>query len=444
MRLLFIHQNFPGQFRHLAAMFAAFDDVQLVAIGDHANVAGLPLPRGIERLSYTPARPPTKDVHPYLRSIEAAVLRGQAVARKAIELRQRGFVPDLICVHAAWGEGLYLRDIFPASRILGYFEFYYRSIGTDVGFDPEFPASPDDALRIRTWNMTHQSTYFAVDWGLSPTQWQASTFPAEMQQRLSVIHDGVDTRRLTPDARARFTLADGRQLGREDEVVTFVSRGLEPYRGFHVFMRALPDLMRRRPAAQFVIVGADTPSYGRRPSDAANWREKLLTEVGDRIDSGRLHFSGKLPYEAFVALLQVSRAHVYLTYPFVLSWSMLEAMAIGAPVAASATAPVTEVIQHEVDGLLFDFFDRDALVASVCRLLEDGELSSALSAAGRKTVVERYDLAQRCLPAQARLMRDLLQTGRGAAPRREAVGAGSTDLLGSGPPPQRAQRPHTE
>lgn len=417
MRLLFVHQNFPGQYRHLAAAFAAAKDVQVVAIGDHANVAGVPAPAGIERLTYSPARAPTKGVHPYLRHVEAAVLRGQALARKAIELRQRGFVPDLICVHAAWGEGLYLRDIFPASRILGYFEFYYRATGADMGFDPEFPTTLDDQLRIRTWNMTHQSTYFAVDWGLAPTRWQASTFPAEMQQRLSVIHDGVDTRRLVPDRQARFALADGRTLGADDEVVTFVSRGLEPYRGFHVFMRALPELMRRRPAAQFVVVGADTPSYGRRPSDAPNWRVKLLAEVGDRIDASRLHFTGKLAYDAFVALLRISRAHVYLTYPFVLSWSMLEAMAVGAPIAASATAPVTEVVEHEANGLLFDFFERDALVATVCRLLEDADLRAALTAAARRHVVERYDLASVCLPAQARLLQELLRTGSGAAPR---------------------------
>jgi glycosyltransferase involved in cell wall biosynthesis len=415
MRLLFVHQNFPGQFRHLAAAFAAAGEAQVVAIGEHANVAGLPLPPGIERLSYSPARAPTKDVHPYLRNVEAAVLRGQAVARKAIELRQRGFVPDLICVHAAWGEGLYLRDVFPTSRILGYFEFCYRGSGADVGFDPEFPATLDDQLRVRTWNMTQQSTFFAVDRGLSPTRWQAGTFPPEIRQRLSVIHDGIDTRRLAPDPQARFALADGRSLTAQDEVITFVGRGLEPYRGFHVFMRALPELMARRPAAQVVVVGGDAPSYGRRPEGAATWREKLLAEVGERIDPGRLHFTGKLPYERFAALLQLSRAHVYLTYPFVLSWSMLEAMAVGAPVAASATAPVTEVIEHERNGLLFEFFDREALVAAVCRLLDDAELRQRLTSAARRTVVERYDLAGVCLPAQARLIRDLLQAGRDAA-----------------------------
>jgi len=415
MKLLFVHQNFPGQYRHLASTFAGFDDVQVVAIGEHANVAGLPPPPRIERLTYAPARATTQGVHPYLRQVEAAVLRGQAVARKAMELRQRGFVPDLICVHTAWGEGLYLRDVFPTSRILGYFEFYYRATGTDVGFDPEFPAALDDQLRIRTWNMTQQSSYFAVDWGLSPTRWQASVYPAEMQQRLSVVHDGIDTRRLQPDAQARFLLQDGRQLGPQEEVVTFVSRGLEPYRGFHVFMRALPELMRRRPLAQFVVVGVDKPSYGRAPAGAANWREKLLAEVGEHIDAGRLHFTGKLPYGAFVRLLQISRTHLYLSYPFVLSWSMLEAMAVGAPIAASATSPVTEVIEHGVNGLLFDFFDRDALIESVCQLLDDAALREQLAAAARATVVARYDLSTVCLPAQARLLREVLQTGRGTA-----------------------------
>ncbi|HMO47623.1 MAG TPA: glycosyltransferase [Rubrivivax sp.] len=423
MKLLFVHQNFPGQFKHLAAAFAALDDVQVVAIGEQANLAGLPPPPRIERLAYSVARAPTQGVHPYLRNVEAAVLRGQAVARKALELRQRGFVPDLICVHAAWGEGLYLRDIFAASRILAYFEYYYRGSGADVGFDPEFPAELDDLLRIRTWNMTQQSSCFAADWGLSPTRWQASTYPAEMQQRLSVIHDGIDTRRLAPDAQARFSLADGRRLGPQDEVVSFVSRGLEPYRGFHVFMRALPELMRRRPAAQFVIVGVDKPSYGRSPADAAHWREKLLAEVGDRLDLGRVHFTGKLPYDAFVRLLQLSRAHVYLTYPFVLSWSMLEAMAVGAPLAASATAPVSEVIEHGRNGLLFDFFDGKALVETVCRLVDDAELRQRLAAAARRTVVERYDLSTVCLPAQASLMRELLHSGRGPAALSAPSGA---------------------
>lgn len=417
MKLLLVHQNFPGQYRYLAAALRKLPGAQIVALGDADNLEGVPPPAGIERLTYRPGRAPTPGIHPYLKQIEAAVLRGQAVLRQAQELRRRGFVPDLICVHAAWGEALYLRDIFPRSRILAYFEFYYRGHGADVGYDPEFPATLDDRLRVRTWNMVHQSSFFAVDWGVSPTRFQAEMFPPEMRQRLSVVHDGIDTRALRPDPGARVTLPGGRTFDRTtDEVVTFVSRGLEPYRGFHVFMRALPELLRRCPRAQVVIVGRDTPSYGRAPGDAPNWRVKMLRELDGRIDLARVHFVGTLPYPTFTTLLQVSRAHVYLTYPFVLSWSLLEAMALGAPVAASATPPVTEVVAHDANGLLFDFFDPPALVDAVHRLLSEPELGLRLAEAARAAVVDRYDLQAVCLPAHARLLQSLVEHGHGRLP----------------------------
>ncbi|MBL8352195.1 MAG: glycosyltransferase family 4 protein [Burkholderiaceae bacterium] len=412
MKILLVHQNFPGQYKHLVTALAGAPGVQVVAMGDHQNVAMRPAPPGIERVTYSPTREPAPAVHPYLRHVEKAVLRGQATARKALELRRRGFVPDLICVHAAWGEALYLRDIFPRSPILAYFEFYYRARGADMGFDPEFPISLDDQLRIRTWNMTHQSSFFSVDWGVTPTAWQASAFPPEFRQRLSVIPEGIDTEALRPNPDARFNLPGGRSLGRDDEVVSFVSRGLEPYRGFHVFMRALPELLARRPAAQVVLVGGDAPSYGRAPSDAANWREKLLAEVGSGLDLDRVHFTGKIPYSSLLSLLQISRAHVYLTYPFVLSWSLLEAMSLGTPIAASSTAPVTEVIEQGSNGLLYDFFDRSAMLDSICRLLDDAQLRQALGSAARRSVIERYDLKSRCLPAQLALLQQVMQRRR--------------------------------
>ena len=187
MKLLFIHQNFPGQYKHLVARFGADTNMQLVAIGEAVNLAKRPVPAGVNRLAYSVSRTPAQDVHPYLRNIEAAVLRGQAVARVAMELQRKGFVPDVICVHPAWGEALYLRDVFPESRMLCFFEFYYRGEGADVGFDPEFPATLDDRLRIRTWNMVQQSSFFASDWGITPTRFQASVYPPEIQARLSIF-----------------------------------------------------------------------------------------------------------------------------------------------------------------------------------------------------------------------------------------------------------------
>lgn len=416
MRILLVHQNFPGQYRHLAATLRRFPGAEVIALGDARNLANVPAPAGIRRLTYSLARQPSGQVHPYLRQVESAVLRGQAVARACQQLRRRGFVPDLVCAHAAWGEALYLRDIFPDSRLLGYFEYYYQAIGADIGFDPEFPSTLDDRLRVRTWNMVHQSTYFAVDQAMTPTHWQASTFPAEMQGRMSVVHEGIDTERLRPDPAAVVELPGGLRLDRNAAVVTFVSRGLEPYRGFHIFMRALPALLERLPQAQVVIVGRDAPSYGRKPSDAEHWRAKMLAELGGRLDLARVHFVGTLPYETFCQLMQVSRAHVYLTYPFVLSWSMLEAMALGAPVIGSRTAPVTEVIAHEQNGLLVDFFDGQGLVDAVERLVADGELQQRLGAAGRDHVVQHYDLRNRCLPALAKLLQRVAEGAPPAAP----------------------------
>lgn len=417
LRILFVHQNFPGQFKHLAEYLSAKPGVQVVALGEQSNLDRYPPPSGVKRYAYKLHRGNTPNQHPYLRNIEAGILRGQAVARSALDLRKRGFVPDLICAHPAWGEALYLADVFPESRLLSYNEFYYRGHGADVGFDPEFPATLDSRLRVRTWNMVQQSTFFASTWGISPTRWQASVYPPEFQTRMSVIHDGINTRLLTPDRAATFTLNDGKVLSWEDEIVTFVSRGLEPYRGIHIYMRALPELMRQRPLAHFVMVGGDKPSYGKSPPDAANWRTKLLKEIAAHIDLKRLHFVGKIPHSQFVALLRISRAHVYLTYPFVLSWSMLEAMALGAPIVASSTAPVREVMQHQRNGLLFDFFDKDALIASVCRVIEDTDLREALVQTARTDVVRQFDLEKICLPAQLRLIDDLVN---GRTPHRRA------------------------
>jgi glycosyltransferase involved in cell wall biosynthesis len=239
--------------------------------------------------------------------------------------------------------------------------------------------------------------------GISPTGFQADTFPAAFRDRISVIHDGIDTDHVRPDAGARFTLPDGRVLTRDDEVVTFVNRNLEPYRGYHVFMRALPRLLRERPNAQVLIVGGDEVSYGSKPPKGQTWKQIFIDEVRGQIaddDWARVHFLGRVPYTVFVPLLQVSRVHVYLTYPFVLSWSLFEAMSAGAAIVASNTAPVREAIAEGKTGLLVDFFDRDALVGQVCRLMEDSRLRDRLGQAARAHVRAQYDLRRICLPQQ--------------------------------------------
>lgn len=402
MKILFIHQNFPGQFKHLAPALAARGH-ECTALT--LRVKEAVVWNGVRVLPYVVKRQSGQGVHPWLADTETKVIRGEACYRAAIALRDNGYVPDIIVAHHGWGEPMFLRDVWPGARIGLYCELYHLSDRDHMGFDPEFMPRVDagERLRIRMKNLNNMIHLPLCDMGISPTGFQADTFPAVFRDRISVIHDGIDTDHVRPDAGARFTLPDGRVLTRDDEVVTFVNRNLEPYRGYHVFMRALPRLLRERSDAQVLIVGGDEVSYGSKPPKGQTWKQIFIDEVRGQIaddDWARVHFLGRIPYTVFVPLLQVSRVHVYLTYPFVLSWSLFEAMSAGAAIVASDTAPVREAIVEGETGLLVDFFDRDALVGQVCRLMEDSRLRDSLGQAARAHVRAQYDLRRICLPQQ--------------------------------------------
>jgi glycosyltransferase involved in cell wall biosynthesis len=404
MRALFVHQNFPGQYRHIAPSLARRQGFQVVGLGENPGDA---LP-GVHHVRYKAPPSGAKDVHRYVRRFENAVYRGQHVARACLALKERGFTPDIICCHPGWGEALFLKDVWPDARTLYYFEFYYRSSGADVGFDPPGQPVPiDDACRVRTLNSTHLLSLDSADWGQTPTRWQASRFPDWARQRMSVIHEGIDTDSIRRDDRASFALPDGRRLTRDDEVVSFVSRGLEPYRGFHTFMRALPEIMANRPKAQIVLVGGDDPHYGAKPKEGGTWKDLLLNELGDRLDRSRLHFTGKIPHAALGALMSIAAAHVYLTYPFVLSWSLLEAMSSSCAIIGSRTAPVQEVITDGETGVLVDFFSPEEVAAAVIRALEDPPRMQPMREAARRLVREYYDLHRICLPKHLALIDDV-------------------------------------
>ncbi|WP_310451830.1 glycosyltransferase [Sulfuritalea sp.] len=316
MNLLFLHQNFPAQFRHIAAHFAADPAHKVVAIGDAGNLQrATGLHPQIELRPY-PAPPSAAGAtHRYLQGYEAAMHRGLQCARIASQLKAGGFLPDLIVAHPGWGESLFLREVFPDARLVLHAEYYYHATGADVGFDPEFPPQADDPFRLRIKNTTQWMSMEQADLLIAPTQWQKSRFPDLVQDRLRVVHDGIDTGRVAPNPSARIGLRQaGITLGAEDEVVTYVARNLEPYRGFHIFMRSLPSLLKRRPQARVMIVGGDQVSYGSKPADGRTWRKTMTDEIGEYVDKNRVHFLGRLPYADYLHLLQVSTVHAYLTW----------------------------------------------------------------------------------------------------------------------------------
>ncbi len=402
MNILFIHQNFPGQFKHLAPA--------LVALGHKVTALTLRVKepgrwQGVQLLPYVIKRKPATGLHPWLVDFETKLLRAEACHAAATRLKAQGFEPDVIIAHPGWGESMFLRDLWPEARIGLYCELYYKIRDGDVNFDPEFPnrAAEREPIRLRLKNLNNILQAEVGDLGLSPTEFQANTFPKAVRDRISVIHDGIDTEALRPNSDASYPLSKGEALTRDDEVITFVNRNLEPYRGYHIFMRALPQLLKARPNARILIVGGDEVSYGAKPPKGQTWKQIYIDEVRNQIsdaDWQRVHFLGRIPYDRFVSLLQVSRCHVYLTYPFVLSWSLIEAMSCGAPIVASDTTPLHEAIHHNRTGLLFPFFDQDRMLAEICRVLEDRQLAHSLGQAARVFARGKYDLQTVCLPQQ--------------------------------------------
>ena len=410
MNILFIHQSFPGQFKHLVP--------SLVEKGH--NVLGMSFSNknndtfeGSKIIFYKPSRGSTKDVHPWVSDFETKVIRAEACLRRAIELKDSGFYPELIIAHHGWGESLFLKQLWPKAKLGIYCEFFYLIEGADVGFDPEFP--PEDVgerYRIMLKNINNIMHFQNADAGISPTYWQASTFPEPFRSKISIIHDGIDTEKLVPNAKVKLILNGTLALTKQDEVITFVNRNLEPYRGYHIFMRSLPEIMKARPNANILIIGGDQVSYGAKPKNNESWKNIFFNEIRPQLTEdqlSRIFFLGNIAYSDFISVLQLSTVHVYLTYPFVLSWSLLEAMSVGCAIVASDTKPLHEVIVQNENGRLVDFFDFNKLSKDICYLLENSDERIRLGKNARNFIRENYDLKNVCLPNQLEWIDSLLK-----------------------------------
>ncbi|OUL37411.1 glycosyl transferase family 1 [Nostoc sp. T09] len=398
MRVLFLHNNFPAQYRHVALNLAQ-DPNNLVVFATKNREVTLP---GIHKAIFEPSRDPHPTTHHYVRPLEGAVLHGQAVYKLTEQLKARGFVPDVICGHSGWGPTLFVKDAFPDTPLICYFEWFYHAHGSDADFDPTEPLTIDDVARIRLKNAPILLDLYTCDRGLSPTNWQKSQFPPEFQGKISVLHDGVDTEFFQPNPKAKLVLPN-LDLSGVDEIVTYVARGMEPYRGFPQFIEAIAYVQERRPNCHVVIVGADRVCYGKSLPEGSTYKDLMLKKVP--LDLSRVHFTGTLPYGEYLQVIQASSVHVYLTRPFVLSWSMIEAMSTGCLVLGSDTAPVSEIIQDGENGLLVDFFSPQKIADRIDEVLDHSTRMEQIRVNARKTVLERYALAD-LLPKHIQLIKD--------------------------------------
>ncbi|MCP4385233.1 MAG: glycosyltransferase [Hyphomicrobiales bacterium] len=408
MRYLFIHQTIPGQFPHLAKSLANDPNNRVVFL-TRFGTEELP---GVETIRYR-VKPQSGPTHPQLQNLQNGVVAAEAVAETLLRLEtDHSFRPDLIYAHPGWGETLFVKEIFPDVPVIHYAEYYYHTLGSDSFATPDEVPVFADYMRLTMKNAVNLMSLDLCDRAVTPTKWQLRQQPETYRNKISVIHDGIDTTIAKPNPATVLQIPDGTRLSHGDEVVTYINRNLEPVRGMFTFAEAADAIARKRPNCRFLVVGSETGRYyGPVPPKGQSYREMAVARLGAARD--RCFFMGKLPYPDFIRVLQVSAAHVYLTRPFVLSWSMLEAMSAGCVVIGAASPPVAEVISDDENGLLVDPFSAEELAERIDEALEDKQRMREIAGAARQTILDRYDL-EMCLRAQEELIADTLAAGDAA------------------------------
>nr|WP_321513946.1 glycosyltransferase [uncultured Pseudodesulfovibrio sp.] len=409
MRILITHNNFPAQFRHIAEYLGRSGEHQIIfATKTPRNDWNIP---GVIKAIYSSPETTTKDTHILAQAFDEGVRHGHAMLDLCNKLKKGGFTPDVILGHSGWGQTMFLRDVFPDTPFIGYFEWYYSANSAEVLFDDTEISLAQKAM-LRTRNAPILQDLASCCAGITPTAWQHTQFPIEFQSKLLQAHDGIDTRYFAPASNGKLDISTlslpNADLSGAEELVTYSARGMEPYRGFPQFYEALPAILEARPKCHILIVGTDRTCYSPRLPKGQTYKQIMQEKV--KVDESRVHFTGLLPYGKYKQVLQASTVHVYLTWPFVLSWSLLEAMSCGCLVVASDTEPVREVISHEKNGLFTDFHSSEKIAISTVNALAKQEELVELRRNARNTVLERYCLSK-CLPVHLDLLNQTAQKG---------------------------------
>lgn len=397
MNYLFSHRNFPAQYRHILQELCKDKNNHILFLTNAAQSGNI---KNIQKLVYSLKRNVPDNCHRYLQQYEKAVIHGQAAAELLIKLKNNGYKPDLICAHP-WGNSMFFKDVYPNVPLLNYCEWYYNSENSDVDFDGHKP-SYDEMAKIRCKNAQLLLDIVASDKAVAPTRWQKIQYPKEFHDKIEVLHDGIDTDYFKPNCDVLFSIPEKQlTLSQNDDVITYATRGMEPYRGFPQFMEMAEKLLKRRPNVHIVVGGEDRICYGPK-LEKGTYKQIMLNKLD--LDMSRVHFTGGLPYMEYKKLMQISSAHVYLTYPFVLSWSMLEAMSCGCCLVGSKTPPVEEVIEDNKNGLLVDFYDVEALTDKVEYALDNQDKMVEIRENARNTIIEKYDL-KKLLPRHIEILK---------------------------------------
>ncbi|MBF0265842.1 MAG: glycosyltransferase [Gammaproteobacteria bacterium] len=405
LNFLFIHPAFPGQFSHLAPYLSSLGHTVVAITKHHFNTSKWKGVYLINMPIYSEFESHDNDI---VESIKPRLKSADIVFNHASILKNQGYHPDVIISHPGWGDDLFIKILWPKAKFITYCEYYYHDQADELSFQANLFKPTLTSLKT---NKIKNSTYLLQiaesDAAYSPTHWQAKSFPSIFNSFINVIHDGIDTSILKPNRHIKVKIQEDVILSADDQIITYVSRNLEPYRGFHVFMNALPGILKLNPKVKILIIGGDDCSYSPKRKDKKSWKEVIIDEVKNKISHAhwqRIFFLGVLPYEQYLTILQISTVHVYLTFPFVLSWSLLEAMSVGCAIITNNTAPVMEVVEDNNSAILIDFLDYQGLAVKVTDLLHSPELRSKLGNNAREHIITHYDLKTICLPKQIALI----------------------------------------